>query len=243
MKSMKTDYAEFESDKYIMEKIKLGVRDTVNRLVAETKSMASINQPAVYQDMFGPLSTILRQMGLQEVTESGALRDAWNNNINAMVASNAGTTSKFYILNTGLLNQKTEWWGVTGSPSIQNDGVTNSKVKSEGILIGGFNIVGAGSISNSDSAMRPLPSSTKSGFAFSPNPFPGYGYWKLYHDGLASSDISYAPNPFIAKSFKFIFGGTAVNMIDNPLALRFSSEFRVHTSQLLGTLINKRLGR
>lgn len=228
-------------DKYIMDKVKLGIRDTANRMVKETQSMASTYEPNIYQDMFGVLSQLLRQLGLAETTESGALRDAWKDNISKISVKNGASYSTIRILDYGILNRKTQWYGVMGNPSVKKQDTKKSKT-GDIVLLGNININGAGAVSSSDSAMRPLPASG-GGFTFYPNPYPGNGYWKLYHNGLATGKVSYKPDPFIVKAFKFMFGSTTFNIVNDVMALKIDNEYRQHISLLMSTMINKRLGR
>jgi hypothetical protein len=218
------------------------MKESMDTLANDTRRGATTSYPGVYHDRGGLLSNILSETGLEDKLNPGELKRTWEDNANRMVAKTYKTKIEFPIFDIGLFNRNTAWWGVSGTPKLSSQKMqldhytTNANIRE-------YRITGrVDSIINSDDALRPLPSSSERGFIFMRNPYPGYGYWKLYNDGYAGYNISYAPRPFVAFAFSFIFGNTANNLTSNPRKVKMSFEFKEHFSNVICNNINKKLG-
>lgn len=219
-----------------------GLKDSMNKLANDTKNSATSSYPGTYDDRGGLLSSILEDTGLADKLNPGELSRTWRDNASRMIAKTYKDKIEIPILDIGLFNRNTEWWGLSSDPKI-----TSQKIRlvnySPDTRLREYRLRGKiGSIINSDNALRPLPSSTDTGFIFMRNPYPGYGYWKLYNDGFVGYNVAYAPRPFIAHAFSFLFGNTSHYLTSSVRKVKLDWQFKEKLTSIICTNINKKMG-
>ena len=229
-------------EKYIEKSVRDGIKDTIDRMASDAVGIASQSRPGVYHDRGTLLSKILNETGLSDHDESGRLLNTWETNLTLMRGKIDKTTAYFPILDYELFNRDTRWIGLTGTPRMNSQNIKLEHYSRDSSTRDiDVKVRGQYSVAESDDAVRPLPS-VNGGFKFMRNPYPGFGYWKLYHDGIETGSISYAPRPTFMVAFQFMFGVTSGHMTGNYNRLKYSDSYRTYVRNMLAHKINMKLG-
>jgi len=180
-----------------------GMRDAVEGI--KQKMLATGDIPTHYRDEGKWLSVLLGRTGLNPYTESGRLSEAWNNAVADVSVDKRYKNIVLTLLNTRTMNEKTKWLGLSYNPEKsfkRKNKRKTDKVKSNDDYFSHKYLGARGRTAASvmEDGYRPMPSAA-GGFKWMRNPYPGYGYWRVYNDGYRGQGIDYAPRPFVNRAF------------------------------------------
>ena len=188
-----------------------GINDGAEKYVKQLKAdLKAGDQPNVWSAT-GPMQEALIKTGMDKLTRSGRLLEAWNETIDNIKIDKRSNNVVMNLFNSRILDEKTVWIGLKYRPKGYSKNEHGHKERNRpspqrtvpAIYNGGF---------------RPLSKGKGNGWEWELNPYPANGYWLIYEQGWGG----YAPHNFIKNSYTTAFGASVGDMLAGAGSVAFN---------------------
>lgn len=233
MKQVKVKFKPQKFKRIILDSIKASVPITVSWM--QTNIMKNASGIPVYTDRGGYLSKLLQHTGLDAFTDSGDMRQGFNDVISNMNYFHLKDKTRIKLFDSQIIDASTTWFGIDKYIKTRktDDNPKDDNINEDLPLFdkpGNYNIVKNG--------YRPMPVAS-GGFEMTKNPYSNFGYWVIAEKGFPSSTYNYPASYGIERSYRGFIDSYPSLISETPIpGIRLNKLFLRNWGMRISKLIN-----